>query len=51
MITVGIDVGSITAKAAVVKDGEVISHKLILTGYNARTAGERVFEMVLKIWA
>ncbi len=25
MITVGIDVGSITAKAAVVRDGEVIS--------------------------
>ena len=44
MITVGIDVGSITAKAAVVKDGEVISHKLILTGYNARNAWEKVFE-------
>jgi predicted CoA-substrate-specific enzyme activase len=48
MITVGIDVGSITAKAAVVKDGEVISHKLILTGYNARNAGEKVLEGILK---
>ncbi len=48
MITVGIDVGSITAKAAVVKDGEVISDKLILTGYNARKAGEQVFESVIQ---
>ncbi len=48
MISVGIDVGSITAKAAVVIDGELISHKLMLTGYNARNAGERVFEYVIK---
>ena len=48
MITVGIDVGSITAKAAVVKDGEVISHKLISTGYNARNAGEKILENILK---
>jgi len=48
MITVGIDVGSITAKAVVVKDGEVISHRLILTGYNARKAGEKVFEKMIK---
>ena len=48
MITVGIDVGSITAKAAVVRDGEVISVKLLLTGYNARQAGENVFEAIIK---
>ena len=48
MITVGIDVGSITAKAVVVKDGEVIAHELILTGYNARKAGEKVFEKMMK---
>ena len=48
MLTVGIDVGSITAKAAVVRDGEVISDKLILTGFNARHAGEHVFEMIIK---
>ena len=48
MITVGIDVGSITAKAAVVKDCEVISHQLIMTGYNARNAGEKVFEKVVE---
>ncbi len=48
MITVGIDVGSITAKAAVVRDGRVVCDKLILTGYNARQAGENVFETILK---
>jgi (R)-2-hydroxyacyl-CoA dehydratese activating ATPase len=48
MITVGIDVGSITAKAAVVRDGVVIADKLILTGYNARHAGENVFESIMK---
>ena len=48
MLTVGIDVGSITAKAAAVKDGEVISYKLIFTGYNPRQAGQNVFESIIK---
>lgn len=47
MLTVGIDVGSITAKAAVVRDGEVIADQLILTGYNARDAGEKIFEAII----
>ncbi len=47
MISVGIDVGSITAKAAVVEDGRVIFHKVILTGYNARIAGKSVFEAAI----
>ena len=48
MITCGIDVGSITTKAAVVKDGEVIADKVIFTGYNARKAGEEVFQQIVK---
>ena len=48
MITVGIDVGSITTKAAVVKDGEVIADKVVLTGYNARLAGENLFDEILQ---
>lgn len=48
MLTVGIDVGSITAKAAVVRDGEVIADQLVLTGYNARNAGEKVFKSIIK---
>ncbi|MCB2146346.1 MAG: 2-hydroxyglutaryl-CoA dehydratase [Deltaproteobacteria bacterium] len=43
MISVGIDVGSISAKAAMMKDGELIGSKVMLTGYNARNAGERIF--------
>ena len=48
MITCGIDVGSITTKAAVVKDGELIADKVIFTGYNARKAGEEVFQQIVK---
>jgi len=48
MLTVGIDVGSITAKAAVVRDGELISSQWILTGYNAGRAGDKVFAAILK---
>ncbi len=48
MLTIGIDVGSITAKAAVIRDGEVVAHKLIMTGYNTRKAGEKVLEAVIK---
>jgi len=48
MITVGIDVGSITAKAAVVKDGELIGEQVIPTGYNARNAARAIFETILE---
>jgi predicted CoA-substrate-specific enzyme activase len=48
MVTVGIDVGSITAKAVMVQDGNVISQELIPTGYNARSAGEKILQNVIK---
>jgi (R)-2-hydroxyacyl-CoA dehydratese activating ATPase len=47
MITVGVDVGSITAKAAVIIDDGIAATIVILTGYNAKNAGEQVFEGVL----
>jgi predicted CoA-substrate-specific enzyme activase len=47
MITVGIDVGSITTKAAVVEDGKLISDRVISTGYNAQDAGTKVYEDIL----
>ena len=47
MITVGIDVGSITTKAAVVKDGKVISDLVVSTGYNAQDAGTKVFNKIM----
>ena len=47
MITIGIDVGSITTKAAVVEDGKVISDMVISTGYNAQDAGTKVYENIM----
>ena len=47
MITVGIDVGSITTKAAVVEDGSLISDRVMLTGYNAQDAGTKIYEEII----
>lgn len=47
MITLGIDVGSITTKAAVIKDGKLICDKLISTGYNAQGAGIKIYEAII----
>ncbi|MEN6469534.1 MAG: acyl-CoA dehydratase activase [Smithella sp.] len=47
MKTAGIDIGSITAKAALVENGEIIGTKIIFTGYNAEAAGGRVYEALL----
>ncbi len=48
MIAAGIDVGSISAKAVLLKDGELAGCSVILTGYNARNAGKAVFEGLLQ---
>ena len=47
MRTAGIDIGSITAKAAIVEGGEIIGTKIIFTGYNAEAAGLKVYEDLL----
>ena len=47
MITVGIDVGSITAKAAVVSDGKLVARAVCPTGYDATTASAAVLKEVL----
>ncbi len=47
MYTVGIDIGSITAKAALLQDGRLISTSLIFTGYNSAAAGKKVFSELL----
>ncbi|MCX7634694.1 MAG: acyl-CoA dehydratase activase [Syntrophales bacterium] len=46
MYGIGIDVGSITTKAAVVVDGTLQGWHVIFTGYNAAQAGRRVLEEV-----
>jgi len=48
MITAGIDIGSITAKAAVLSDGEILGTKIAFTGYNARQAGQTIYEDLLR---
>ena len=47
MLAIGIDVGSISAKAAVIDEGRLVASKVILTGYNARKAGVAVFEGIM----
>ena len=48
MLTIGIDVGSITTKAAVVVDGEVKLSKIGSTGYDAKKSARMVFSQVLE---
>lgn len=47
MITAGIDIGSITAKAALLENGKLLASKVIFTGYNAEAAGFKVYEEIL----
>ncbi len=47
MITLGIDIGSITSKAAIIKDGKLIALKILMTGYNVKDAVENIFENIL----
>jgi predicted CoA-substrate-specific enzyme activase len=48
MISVGIDVGSISAKAALIQNNQLLGSRVILTGYNAAKAGEAVFDELLR---
>ena len=47
MITAGIDIGSITTKAAVMAEGKIRGTKVVFTGYNAEQAGTNVYEELL----
>jgi predicted CoA-substrate-specific enzyme activase len=47
MYTAGIDIGSISTKAAIMAGDRVLASRVIFTGYHAETAGRKVFEMVL----
>lgn len=49
MITAGIDIGSITAKAVVLKDHRMMGAKVVFTGYNAQKAGNSVFDALLEL--
>jgi len=47
MLTIGIDVGSITTKAAVVVDGALTHSRIVSTGYDAKNAANMVLDQVL----
>lgn len=46
-LTAGIDIGSITTKAAVLRDDNLLGSKVILTGHNAESASREVFDELL----
>ena len=48
MVYAGIDIGSITSKSALVKEGELLCVHTIPTGYNHLVAGKTVFDALLK---
>ncbi|MFO7840519.1 MAG: acyl-CoA dehydratase activase [Desulfosalsimonadaceae bacterium] len=48
MITAGIDVGSITAKAVLMDDARILGFRVLFTGYNAKQAGEKVLDELLE---
>jgi predicted CoA-substrate-specific enzyme activase len=47
-LTGGIDIGSITAKAVIMKEGLLAGSRVIFTGYNSEAAGRRVFNELLR---
>lgn len=47
MYTAGIDIGSISTKAAILDGDLLLASRVIFTGYNAETAGRKVFELAL----
>jgi len=48
LIYAGIDIGSNTAKAALIKDNQLLDTHVISTGYNPLKAGIKVFNKLLK---
>ncbi len=47
MRTAGIDIGSITTKAAIVEDGRILGTMVCFSGYNASLAGTTVYRNLL----
>jgi predicted CoA-substrate-specific enzyme activase len=48
MLTIGIDVGSVTAKGVLMSDGALLAAKSCFTGYNAEQAARSVYEGLLE---
>jgi benzoyl-CoA reductase subunit D len=48
VITAGIDMGAKNVKVVILKDGEILSKGLILSGFDQRASAEKVFKEVLQ---
>ncbi|TAL32461.1 MAG: 2-hydroxyglutaryl-CoA dehydratase [Spirochaetes bacterium] len=48
MITAGVDIGSITTKAALLDDGKLLGTRVGFTGYHAESAGAKVYDELLR---
>jgi predicted CoA-substrate-specific enzyme activase len=48
MITVGVDIGALTAKAAVMKDRSILSWEILTTGDEGTLAAQKVFQIALE---
>jgi (R)-2-hydroxyacyl-CoA dehydratese activating ATPase len=47
MITAGIDIGSLTADAVILRDGKMLGYAILPTGANSESAGRTAFESAL----
>ncbi|MFN2232443.1 MAG: acyl-CoA dehydratase activase [Anaerolineae bacterium] len=47
MVTAGVDVGAITAKAAILRDGELLASAIIMAGYDRAAAARQVLDQAL----
>ncbi len=48
MRVAGVDIGSLTTKAIILEDGEIVGKSLVMTGHNSRLAGRRALDLALK---
>jgi predicted CoA-substrate-specific enzyme activase len=48
MITAGVDLGSLTAKAVIMRDGQILAHKIIPVGFDAASTAHKVMNEALK---
>ena len=44
----GVDIGSNTAKAVLLEDGDILGTSLVMTGHNSRIAGRRALDLALR---
>jgi activator of 2-hydroxyglutaryl-CoA dehydratase len=47
MVTAGVDVGAITAKAAILQDGKLLASAIIMAGYDRAEAARQVLDQAL----